>query len=98
MVKMQDKSRLDLMNGPIRTCLGCGRKRQQKDMLRFVADREGHVLLDEKGGLPGRGVYCCTDEKCLAGFIKRSGRVAKALRCAVVECGGILDLVKSSGK
>ena len=94
MVKMQG----DRKNGPVRTCLGCGGKRQQKEMLRFVAGREGHLLLDERGMSPGRGAYCCPDEKCLAGFKKKSGRVAKALRCAVVECGDILDQVKDLKK
>jgi predicted RNA-binding protein YlxR (DUF448 family) len=67
-------------------------------MLRFVASRGGHLLLDKKGSLPGRGAYCCPDEKCLAGFMKKSGRLARALRCATVEYSGILELVKSFGK
>jgi predicted RNA-binding protein YlxR (DUF448 family) len=48
--------------------------------------------------LPGRGAYCCPDEKCLAGLMKKSGRLARALRCAVVECSDILELGKSSVK
>ena len=91
-VEMQSKSR------PVRTCLGCGKKRQQQELLRFVAGREGRILLDEKGRLPGRGAYCCPDEKCLAGFMKKRGRLARALRCAAVECSDILELVKSLGK
>jgi predicted RNA-binding protein YlxR (DUF448 family) len=67
-------------------------------MLRFVAGREGRILLDKKGRLPGRGAYCCPDQKCLAGLMKKSGRLARALRCAVVECSDILELGKSSVK
>ena len=88
-VEMQSKFR------PVRTCLGCGEKRPQQELLRFVAGREGRILLDKKGRLPGRGAYCCPDQKCLAGFLKNSGRIARALRCAAVECSEILELVKS---
>ena len=94
MVEMRSKLGPNRKHEPVRTCLGCGEKRQQKELWRFVSDRKGHVVIDKKGRLPGRGAYCCPEEKCLAGFVKKSGRIAKALRCATVECGGILDLLK----
>ena len=82
--------------GPIRTCLGCGVKRLKKELIRVVAEgHEGQIAIDEKGRLPGRGAYCCPDEKCLGDFIKKRGRVARALRCATVECDGILDMAKA---
>ena len=92
---MQSKSSPVQNNRPVRTCLGCGGKRPQQELLRFVAGREGHILLDKKGRLPGRGAYCCPDQKCLAGFMKKSGRLARALRCVAVECSEILELLKS---
>ena len=95
---MLAKVEMHSMFRPVRTGLGCGEKRPQQELLRFVAGREGCILLDEKGSLPGRGAYCCPDEKCLTGFIKKSGRLARALRCAAVECSDILELVKSSGQ
>jgi uncharacterized protein len=41
---------------PVRTCVGCGRKAPQRELLRFVAT-DGTLRLDRSGRLPGRGAY-----------------------------------------
>jgi predicted RNA-binding protein YlxR (DUF448 family) len=45
---------------PIRTCVGCGRKAPQAELLRFRA--EGGRLTAGRG--PGRGVYTCRRLAC----------------------------------
>jgi predicted RNA-binding protein YlxR (DUF448 family) len=47
----------------IRTCVGCGRKALQRELVRFVA-REGELAVDRAGGAPGRGVYTCRRLVC----------------------------------
>jgi uncharacterized protein len=49
------------VNGPTRTCAGCGRKAPKPELLRFVA-RGGVLAPSEKG--PGRGAYTCRRLAC----------------------------------
>jgi predicted RNA-binding protein YlxR (DUF448 family) len=49
------------MSEPIRTCVGCGRKAPQRELLRFAApDRE----LTPGANAPGRGAYTCRRLAC----------------------------------
>lgn len=78
---------------PHRTCVGCGRVREKKDLLRLAI--LGRTLrVDPKARLPGRGLYVCREEGCLllaekAGALRRwvdaaeAGRVLAELRAAL---------------
>ena len=46
---------------PLRTCVGCGRKAPQPELVRFVA-HDGWLAPGEKA--PGRGVYTCRRLAC----------------------------------
>jgi predicted RNA-binding protein YlxR (DUF448 family) len=46
---------------PIRTCVGCGRKAPQPELLRFAA-RDGALVQDAQA--PGRGAYTCRRLAC----------------------------------
>jgi uncharacterized protein len=46
---------------PVRTCVGCGRKAPQAELLRFVA-RDGTLTQSPRD--PGRGVYTCRRLAC----------------------------------
>ena len=55
---------------PSRTCVGCGRVREKRQLLRItVAGSSARV--DPKGRLPGRGLYVCREEACVALAEKR---------------------------
>ncbi|MEW6263692.1 MAG: YlxR family protein [Thermodesulfobacteriota bacterium] len=58
-------------DGPIRTCLGCGCKKLKFDLVRLAVDSEGRAAWDPKCVRPGRGVYICPDDDCLAAALKR---------------------------
>ena len=49
------------MSGPERRCVGCGRKRPQLELVRFVV-RDG--ALRPGAGEPGRGAYTCRSLAC----------------------------------
>ena len=49
------------MSAPTRTCVGCGRKAPQADLLRFVAESG---TLVRGGKRPGRGAYTCRRLAC----------------------------------
>lgn len=79
---------------PVRTCLACGEKIRQERLLRFAAGQDGLVMLDAKGRLAGPGVYCCPNYRCLAVFVKKSGKILRALRKTKIDCSAIFSLVE----
>lgn len=56
--------------GPVRTCIGCGAKKAQGELLRVVASPEGGVVVDRTSRQPGRGAYLC-GAGCLSAALKR---------------------------
>ena len=44
---------------PERTCIGCNEKKQKKELIRIVKDKEGNISIDEIGKSNGRGAYIC---------------------------------------
>ncbi len=55
---------------PQRQCFGCKGVFPKKELLRFVKDLSGKVVVDRKKALPGRGVYLCPDSGCFEKAIK----------------------------
>lgn len=53
-----------------RTCMGCNLKKDKKDLLRLVFNKNNEMFVDETGKAQGRGAYICSDEKCLEKLIK----------------------------
>jgi predicted RNA-binding protein YlxR (DUF448 family) len=49
------------LTAPIRSCVGCGRKAPQAELLRFVA-QEGKLVPGDRR--PGRGAYTCRRLSC----------------------------------
>jgi predicted RNA-binding protein YlxR (DUF448 family) len=58
------------LTNPIRSCVGCGRKAPQAELLRFAAV-DGRLV--SGSGRPGRGAYTC---RRLACFERAVGRRA----------------------
>ncbi|MEX0817234.1 MAG: YlxR family protein [Gaiellales bacterium] len=83
------------MTGPIRTCVGCGRKAPQEELLRFgaVASSPHHpppdgattyaLTHDPERRLPGRGAYTCRRLACFERAASRRA-FARTLRRTVV--------------
>jgi uncharacterized protein len=51
------------MSEATRTCVGCGRKAPQRELVRFVAP-DGLLTRDEARREPGRGAYTCRRPVC----------------------------------
>jgi uncharacterized protein len=51
------------VSAPERTCVGCGRKAPQQELVRFTAPT-GVLELDSGRRLPGRGAYTCKRPSC----------------------------------
>ena len=67
---------------PMRTCIGCGRICEKRELIRIVRTPEGAILADPDGKAEGRGAYLCRNPECLAGARKRKA-LGRAFRTAV---------------
>jgi predicted RNA-binding protein YlxR (DUF448 family) len=50
---------------PIRTCLGCRKKKRKEELVWFVQNSDRAVRINEKKPHQGRGFYLCPDLGCL---------------------------------
>lgn len=56
------------MTEPIRSCIGCGRKAPQGQLLRFAVV-DGQLV--PGAGMPGRGAYTCRRLACFERAVSR---------------------------
>lgn len=68
-----------MVDGPIRTCVGCREQKPQNRLIRLARRPDGSVVLDLRHRAGGRGAYVCSDEECAANAVD-SGRLHRALR------------------
>jgi uncharacterized protein len=75
------------MSEPERTCVGCGRKAPQRDLVRFVAP-DGTLRLDPTRRSPGRGAYVhprlscyerAVDRRAFSRSLRRNVRIPENL-------------------
>ena len=55
---------------PQRTCMGCNEKKDKKDLIRIVKNKQNKINIDKTGKLEGRGAYICDSITCLDKAIK----------------------------
>lgn len=70
--------RIKMKQQPQRTCMGCNTKKDKKEFIRIVKNKEGKISIDRTGKQEGRGAYLCDDIQCLEKVVK-SKRLEKAL-------------------
>jgi uncharacterized protein len=75
------------MSEPERTCVGCGRKAPQRELVRFVAP-DGTLRLDPGKRSPGRGAYVhgrlscferAADRRAFSRTLRRTVRIPENL-------------------
>ncbi len=69
---------------PQRTCMGCNTKKDKKELIRIVKNKENEISIDKTGKQEGRGAYICQDAKCLEKVIK-SKRLEKVLEIKITQ-------------
>lgn len=67
---------------PQRSCMGCNQKKDKKDLIRIVKNKEGLINIDKTGKLEGRGAYICDSIECLEKVIK-SKRLERVLETKI---------------
>lgn len=75
---------MGLRKPSIRTCIGCGRTEEKRDVVRFVRTPDGTVEVDPTGKANGRGAYVHATLECFEAAIRKK-RIASALRTNVTE-------------
>ena len=55
----------DLKKMPQRSCIGCNLKKDKKELIRIVKNKEGQIQVDPTGKAAGRGAYLCNSVDCL---------------------------------
>lgn len=69
---------------PLRTCLGCNTTRPKKELIRIVRQVDGHLAVDKKGKVSGRGAYVCPDAVCIRQALKTK-RLERALEVTLSD-------------
>jgi predicted RNA-binding protein YlxR (DUF448 family) len=78
----------------VRTCVGCGRKAPQGELVRFVAGN-GRLEHDPTGRKPGRGAYTCRRLACFERAASRRA-FARTLRRTVTVPHALNDVYDRS--
>lgn len=73
-----------LKKRPQRTCVSCREKREKRDLVRIVLNKDGSVTVDPTGKAPGRGAYLCRNAECIKKELK-AHRLANGLKHQVTE-------------
>ena len=63
-----------------RTCLGCRKKDNKQNLIRFKTSNENKMIIDLDKKAQGRGSYICKNEECLNKVLKN-----KALKLSIDE-------------
>lgn len=69
---------------PQRTCMGCNEKKDKKELIRIVKNKENEISIDRTGKKEGRGAYICDNINCLEKLIK-SKRLEKVFDMKISE-------------
>ena len=69
---------------PQRTCNGCNEKKNKKDLIRVVKNKEGEITIDRTGKANGRGAYLCDCIDCLEKAIKNK-RLEKSFEMKIED-------------
>ena len=72
----------NVKRNPQRTCMGCNQKKDKKDLIRIVKNKDNEISIDRTGKKEGRGAYICDDVNCLEKVIK-SKRLERVLEIPI---------------
>ena len=50
--------------------MGCNQKKDKKELIRIVKNKNNEISIDRTGKKEGRGAYICDDVNCLDKLIK----------------------------
>ena len=69
---------------PQRTCIGCNAKKNKRELIRIVKNKDGNITIDKTGRANGRGAYICDNIECLEKAIKYK-KIEKAFNMKIED-------------
>ena len=69
---------------PQRTCMGCNQKKDKKDLIRIVKNKENEISIDKTGRMQGRGAYICNNPECLT-KLQKSKRLNRVFEMQISD-------------
>ena len=69
---------------PQRTCMGCNQKKDKKELIRIVKNKNNEISVDRTGKKEGHGAYICDDVNCLDKLIK-SKRLERVFEMSISD-------------
>ncbi len=73
-----------MLQVPLRTCIGCGAKKEKRNLIRFVS-MNSILILDRKKNMGGRGYYLCPDSSCIKKVFKDGKKIKKPFKREVKD-------------
>ena len=64
--------------------MGCNSRKDKKDLIRIVKNKEGVISIDKIGKANGRGAYICNNISCLEKAVK-SKRLERVFETKISE-------------
>ena len=65
-----------------RTCISCRAKKDKKELIRIVKNKDGVIKVDLSQRLEGRGAYICEDKICFD-KIQKLNRLKSTIKISV---------------
>lgn len=62
-----------------RTCIGCRAKKEKKELIRIVKNKQNEIFIDFEQTKNGRGSYICKNKNCFEEAV-RKGKIKTALK------------------
>lgn len=69
---------------PQRMCIGCNSKKDKKELIRIVKNKNEEINVDLTGKMEGRGIYICKNEECLNKAIKNK-RISRTFEMEIAN-------------
>ncbi len=70
------------MSLPERMCVVCRKMQDKKSLIRVVKNKDGEIMYDATGKMPGRGAYICKSRECFEKLAKTKG-FERAFKCQI---------------
>ncbi len=84
MWSMGDKSGVRQRKLPMRQCIGCGERKEKRELIRVIKTPEDEIMIDLTGKKNGRGAYICNSTECLR-LARRRRSLAHSLKTDIPE-------------
>ena len=73
-----------MKNVPKRMCISCREKKDKKELIRIVKNKNNEISVYRTGKKEGRGAYICDDVNCLDKLIK-SKRLERVFEMSISD-------------